>query len=124
MKTISRFFFLGIVTFIVDYTIYSLMLMANVNYMLAIVIGYSSGFAVNFYGGRKHIFTSGTKTDRFTIEISTVFLIALVGLGINIIIVNVLSYSFFTLDPYFSRIIGIGTAFFWNYAARKIFVYH
>ena len=123
MKTISRFFLLGIVTLLVDYSIYSLMLMVNVNYVIAIIIGYSSGFVVNFYGGRTHIFTLGTKADRFTIELSAVFLIALVGLGINIIIVNVLSYSFFTLNPYFSRVIGIGTAFFWNYAARKIFVY-
>lgn len=123
-QMLGRFFLLGIVSLIVDYTIYSLMLLNGINYASSIIVGYSGGFIVNFYGGRKHIFTLGAKTKRFSTELLVVFLIALTGLGINIVIVKTLSYSFFTINPYFSRVIAIGTVFFWNYAARKKFVYY
>jgi putative flippase GtrA len=124
MQMFGKFFLLGVVSLIVDYTIYSLMLLNGINYASSIIVGYSGGFIVNFYGGRKHIFTLGAKTKHFTTELLAVFLIALTGLGINIVIVKILSYSLFTISPYFSRVIAIGTVFFWNYAARKKFIYY
>ena len=124
MKGIAGFLLLGVVSTLADYVVYSLMMYAGVFYVYAIVIGYSSGFVVNFYGGRIFIFKRGAKVRHFGAELGAVFVIAFMGLLINIGIVKLLSYSLFNLDPYLSRLVGIGVAFFWNYAARKWFVYH
>ena len=50
--------------------------------------------------------------------------IAIMGALFTIGIVNVLSYSIFQMNPLLSRPIAIVIVFFWNYYARKIFVYN
>jgi len=124
MKTLRNFLLLGVVSTLIDYAVYSLMLLVGVYYIYAIILGYVSGFIANFYGGRLFIFTAGSKVKKFRVELGAVFVIAVIGLLINIGIVKLLSYSWMELDPYLSRLVGIGIAFFWNYAARKLFVYH
>ena len=124
MRTFKNFLLLGAVSTLIDYLVYSLMLWGGIYYIYAITLGYVSGFIANFYGGRIFIFTAGAKVKRFGTEITAVFVIAFLGLLINIAIVKLLSYTWLEWDPHVSRLIGIGIAFFWNYAARKFFVYH
>lgn len=124
MKTIRKFLWLGVVSTLVDYAVYSLLLLAGIDYVAAIVIGYSAGLVTNFWLGRRYVFTAGVKVKSSREEFLAVSAIAVVGMLINIVIVKLLSYSWFAFDPLFSRIVGIGTGFFWNFFARKWFVYH
>ena len=124
MKTVHKFFLLGIISTLVDYILYSIAILLDANYILAIVLGYSAGLITNYILGRKFIFTSGHKLKSSKHEFTAVFVIAVLGALFTIIIVKVLSYSSFQMDPLLSRPIAIVIVFFWNYLARKVFVYN
>ena len=124
MKEFIKFFGVGGVSTIVDYIIYFLMITLGFDYVVAIVFGYALGFWVNYTLGRKYVFVEGSKTTSGHSEFIRVFLIAFIGLLLNILIVHMLSVRFFTLDLSYSRIIAIGMVFVYNYSARKLFVYN
>lgn len=124
MKTVHKFFLLGIISTLIDYMLYSSAILLGANYIWAIVLGYSAGLLANYILGRKFIFTSGHKLKSSKHEFTAVFVIAILGALFTIIIVKVLSYSSFHMDPLLSRPIAIAIVFFWNYLARKMFVYN
>lgn len=124
MKTIHKFFLLGIISTATDYILYSSAILLGINYILAIIIGYSTGLLVNYFIGKNFIFTSGHKLKSSKYEFIAVVFIALLGALFTVAIVKILSYSLLHMDPLISRLIAIATVFFWNYFARKIFVYN
>jgi putative flippase GtrA len=124
MNQFGKFLILGALSTLVDYLIFSLLVVLDLEYVLAIVFGYTSGLLVNYFLGRRYIFTSGTKVKKAHNEIIAVTVIAIFGLLINIAVVKLFSFYLWDMDLLYSRIIAIGVAFFWNFAARKIFVYH
>lgn len=124
MRQIRNFLLLGVLSTLVDYAVYSLLLMVGVDFVTAIIVGYGTGLWVNYYIARHYIFTSGTKVNSVRTEFVAVVLIAFAGALLNIAIVKLLSYSLWQIDPMLSRVVAIGIVFFWNYFARKRFIYH
>lgn len=124
MSSAVKFLFLGVFSTAIDYVIYSLLVTIDINYVVAIFFGYSAGLLANYYIARKYIFTSGTKLGSSHKEFIAVVIIAIVGMLLNMIIVKILSYSIWDVDPLHSRVVAIGLVFFWNYFIRKFFVYH
>jgi putative flippase GtrA len=124
MNKIGKFLLLGVLSTAIDYVVYSLLIIFDINYIIAILVGYSMGLLANYYIARRYIFTEGTKLKNSHREFVAVVAIAIVGMLLNMAIVKFLSYSFWHIDPLYSRIVAIGIVFFWNYFLRKIFVYH
>ncbi len=121
MKTIKKFFILGIFSTLIDYLVYSALIYINVNYIIAICAGYFIGFLFNFYFGRKHVFDA-IKINNIYKEFFIVFIITIIGVMLNIIIVYVLK-NFLGMNYYLGRIVAIGVVFFFNYFSRKGLVY-
>jgi len=124
MKIVHKFLLLGILSTTIDYVLYSSAILLGVHYSIAIILGYSAGLLANYIIGRNFIFTSGHKLKSSKHEFAAVVFIAIFGALFTIVIVKVLSYSLFHMDPLLSRPIAIGIVFFWNYLARKVFVYN
>lgn len=124
MKQFQNFLLLGVLSTLIDYALYSLLILTGMDYVFAIVVGYSAGLAANYVIGRRYIFTEGRKTQTSHGELIAVVAIAVAGVLLNIAIVKLLSYSIWEIDPYLSRAAAIGIVFFWNYGARKLWVYH
>lgn len=124
MKTVHKFFLLGILATLVDYIFYSIVILLGIDYILAIIIGYSAGLLTNYIIARNFIFTSGHRLKSSRHEFIAVLIIAVFGALFTIAIVKMLSYSILHMDPLLSRPIAIVIVFFWNYLARKIFVYN
>ena len=124
MGEFGKFFILGAFSTALDYVVFAASLAMGIDYVVAIIFGYSTGLVFNYYAGRRYIFTSGTKLQKSHYEFVAVSLIAVFGLLINIAIVKLLSFYIWQIDPYLSRIVAIAVAFVWNYVARKLFVYH
>jgi putative flippase GtrA len=124
MNQFIKFFILGAFSTLIDFIVYTILVYSNIGYVIAIGIGYGCGFIFNFYIGRRHIFRDGIKVKNFTRELLVVLIINLVAVLLNIFIVYIL-YSYLSiLGKIYARIIAIGIVFFWNYYARKLFVYH
>lgn len=124
MRQIHKFLLLGVVSTLIDYAVYSVLIFTGVDYVAAILAGYSMGLLANYQIGRRYIFTSGVKVKSSHAEFMAVVVIAVFGALFNIAIVKLLSYSVWKLDPMLSRVIAIGVVFFWNYLARKFWVYY
>ncbi len=124
MKMVHKFLLLGVLSTLIDYTLYSSAILLGINYVFAIILGYSSGLLANYIIGRNFIFTSGHKLKSSKQEFVAVVVIAVFGALFTIAIVKILSYSLFHMDPLISRPIAIAIVFFWNYFARKLFVYN
>jgi len=124
MNQMSRFFIVGGLSTLVDYVIFSIAVSLHVHYSLGITLGYLIGFIVHFTLSKKHVFLSGSKINHPLAELFSVFLIALSGLLLNILIVWLFHNFLNLLDVFSSRIVAIILVFFWSYFARKLFVYH
>lgn len=121
MTQIRRFLYVGILSTLVDYILYSFLIYFELfPTTMAIVIGYLFGFAISFILTRSYVF-SEIKVDKIHREFAIVFSIAIVGLLLNIMIVKILHLTGF--DLYSARVVAIGVVFFFNYYARKVFVY-
>ncbi len=118
-----KFLLLGILSTVIDYAVYASLLSVGVYYMIAIVLGYSLGFTINFFLGRKLVFIHGRKVKHLQHELLGTIAIAILGVGLNILIVYLLSFAFFDIDVLYARVCAIGIVFFWNYMMRKWFVY-
>lgn len=124
MSQVRGFLLLGALTTLIDYALYALLILSGVDYVAAVVLGYSAGLWANYALGRRYVFRSGSKLSSRRKEFLAVALIAVGGLLLSILIVKLLSYSLFSLDPLLSRIAAIGVTFVWNFALRRRYVYH
>ncbi len=120
---IYHFLLLGILSTVIDYIGYISLLWMGADYRIAIVLGYSLGLMINFILGRTVVFTQGRKVRYLHHELLGIVSIAIVGVGLNILIVYLLSFVLFSLDPSLSRVFAIGMVFFWNYMMRKWVIY-
>jgi len=115
------FLYVGILATLVDYSLYSLFVYLELlNYGLATVIGYSAGFMISFFLTRNYAF-SEIKINKFHHEFLAVLAITFVGLLLNLFIVYMLVKLH--INDYSARAMAIGLVFFFNYFARKRFVY-
>ncbi len=120
MKIIGKFFIVGAISTAVDFCIYSLLVYLGVAYYIAIVIGYMSGLLVNFYLARTKVFTK-SRFKKIHHEFLAVFSVSIIAVGLNIFIVWALAQ--FGIDYYSGRAIALVLVFFFNYYARKGFIY-
>ena len=120
-KTIGKFFVVGAISTAVDYIIYSVLVYLGVAYYIAIVIGYMTGLLVNFILARKTVFTKGSRFEKIHHEFLAVFGVSILAVGLNILIVWFLAK--FGIDYYSGRAVALVVVFFFNYYARKGFIY-
>jgi len=118
---IGKFFIVGAVSTAVDYVIYSGLVYFGTPYYIAIVIGYMVGLLVNFSLARKKVFTKGSRFEKIHHEFLAVFAVSVLAVGLNIFIVWALAR--FGINYYSGRAVALVVVFFFNYYARKGFIY-
>ena len=117
----QRFLLVSIVAASIDYTLYMLLLLFNINYMIAILFGYSVGHLFSFAAGRNLAFDYTSKHSLIK-EFLYVSGIACVGLAVNLFATWGLS-SKLGFEPQYSRILAMGLSLFVNFSMRRVFVY-
>jgi len=118
---IKKFFVVGAISTVVDYSIYSFLIYCSIAYYIAIVIGYMIGFLANFVLVRKMVFVQGSRFEKVYHEFFAVFTVSVIAVGLNIFIVWFL--AIFGINYYIGRVIALVLVFFFNYYARKGFIY-
>lgn len=116
-----KFLYIGILATLVDFSLYSIIVYFEIySYSFATIIGYSTGFVISFFLTRSYVF-SEIKIDKFHYEFLVVLIITFIGLLLNLFIVYILVTL--EINNYIARGVAIGLVFFFNYFARKRFVY-
>ncbi|NLO17443.1 MAG: GtrA family protein [Arcobacter butzleri] len=119
---IIKYFFVGAMAAIVDIGVFVLLAkVLGYNYILVAIISFVLGTLVNYLLSIKYVFSSGTRYTKSK-EIGLVYSISAIGLLLNVVIIYI-SYSVLGVELVSSKLISTAIVFFWNYLARKYFVF-
>ena len=119
---IIKYFFVGGIAAAFDITFFFIFAkLAGFNYLAVGAIGFIFATLINYFLSITHVFDSGARFGKNR-EIFWVFAVSLVGLAINQV---VLFYAIGVvgIEVMLGKIAATSITFFWNYGARKYFVF-
>lgn len=119
---LGRYVLVGGSAFLVDFGAYCWLEYMGLHYLLAGVLSFIAGFLFNFLVSRWMIFRQSAASRVNVHEIISVFAISLIGLALTEGLLFV-GTDFLSMDFRVSKIAASIIVLFWNYIARKVFVY-
>lgn len=117
-----RYLFVGGCSFLIDFGVYCLLEAVGLHYLVAGVIAFIVSFAFNFFVSRILIFRTTAAEKANARELLGVAAISVTGLALTELLLY-LGTDILLIDFRLSKIIASILVLFWNYAARKLFVY-
>ena len=121
--TIVRYFLVGGAAALVDLAVFSLLVKGlHQPWFEAALVSFCFSTMVNYLLSIRFVFQSGSRFVRRHHEFGGVVLISLAGLAVNQAVLWLLIERQ-NLDPLVAKVVGIGVVFFWNYGARKYFLF-
>lgn len=122
MLQLFRYGFVGGLAFVVDYgTLFGLTHFAGVPYLWSAAIAFILGLVTNYLISISWVFAHTGKM-RIWQEFAVFAVIGIIGLGLNEGIMYV-GTDMLQLHYMVSKLISTGIVFFWNFFARKLFVF-
>jgi putative flippase GtrA len=119
---IIRYFFVGSVAALIDITIFFLFAkLAGFNYLIVGAIGFILATLVNYILSIRHVFESQVRFSRNK-EVLFVYIISLFGFIMNQLVLYT-CIDLARVEMMLSKIIATATVFFFNFYARKNFVF-
>lgn len=91
------------------------------NYLLVGLCTFLIGTLVNYLLSIRIVFQSGAQHKKKK-EVLLVYLVSSIGLGLNLLILYI-CHDGMNIDVGVSKLIATGLVFFWNYLARKKFIF-
>ena len=117
-----RYGLVGGGAFVIDFACYCLLGFLGLHYLLAGIAAFLVSFVFNFYASRVFIFKKSAPEKAGAKEFSAVITISVVGLALTELLLY-LGTGLLDFDYRASKIIASVIVLFWNYFARKRFVY-
>lgn len=119
---IVKYFAVGGIAAIVNLGIFFIFAkIMGFNYLLIAAISFVIATLVNYQLSVMHVFESGVRFEKKQ-EIFWVYAISLIGMGIDLATLR-FCVDILSIELMLSKIIATGVVFFWNYYARKHFVF-
>ena len=119
---IFRYFGVGATAATVDFLIFAVFAkLLNFNYLAVGAIGFFIATTINYFLSVRFVFESGVRFG-FKKEISLVFLISFIGLGINQAVLY-FGIGILGWEMLFIKLCATGSVFFWNFGARSEFIF-
>ena len=119
---IYRYAAVGGASALIDFLLFAIFAkILGFNYLLVGAAGFIIATTVNYFLSIRFVFMSGV---RFTFhkEILLVFLISLVGLGLNQLVLY-FGIGILAWEMLFVKVCATGSVFFWNFGARSYFIF-
>ena len=116
-----KYFFVGGVSALVDFLIFSLFFNLLNNWFIAGILSFFIAITANYYLSINFVFNSGNKFKKLH-EIYLVFFVSFIGFVLNQIILFFFIEAFI-LNVYLSKIIATSLVFMWNFSARKFYIF-
>jgi putative flippase GtrA len=119
---IIKYFFVGGTAAVVNVgTFFIFAKLLGFHYLVVNFFGFMLATLVNYVLSIKFVFQSG-KRHKKKKEISLVYLVSALGLALDTLFLY-LFIEIFIIEMMIAKIISTGLVFFWNYGARKYFVF-
>jgi len=112
---------IGLIAMLIDFAVlYFLVEFLYVNYLIAVVLAFFVAVIFNFIAQKKFTFKDQNKNHAF--QITSFFLIGIVGMGMNVGIIYV-CVEYLGLWYMFGKVFATGVAFVWNFLANKFITF-
>ncbi len=125
IKQFFSYFAVGGIAALVEWLTFFLLDLLHCPYLAATAAAFILATFVNFFLGRTFTFSGSTYGNKKK-ELAMVFLVSAIGLGFNMLLMFV-AVSLLGLNSTFlktaSKIVCTGIVFFWNFFARKLWIY-
>ena len=119
---IARYFVVGGASAAVDFSIFALLFSGlGWHWFVAASVGFILATAFNYALSVYFVFTSGVRFAKRH-EIGLVFLVSAVGLAMNQFALWV-GFKQLGIDVYLAKVLATGAVFFWNFGARRYFIF-
>jgi putative flippase GtrA len=115
-----RYVLVGGIAFVADFAVFNSVLTLQGHYVLAAVLGFVVGIAVN-YSLCVYWVWRGTQA-RTRKDLAVFTLIGVGGLLLTIVLM-IISVDLLAFDARISKIVVAGIVLFWNFGLRKVFVF-
>lgn len=118
-----RYFFVGGAAALVDIGLFTLLArVAGLPWFPVALFSFAMATLVNYVLSVRHVFESGIRFSPRH-ELLLVYVASAVGLGINQTVLW-LGIEWVHVDMLIAKLCATGTVFFWNYAARRYFIFN
>ncbi len=116
-----RYFFVGLCAALSEWAVfYAFDTIFGIHYLTATIIGLAVGMLINFILARLIAFKRDEKVS--TKEFVLVIVISLVGIGLKIFLMKVVVENI-EISKMLANMMLTAVVFWWNFLARKLFVY-
>jgi putative flippase GtrA len=118
-----RYFFVGGAAALVDFGLFALLArVAGLPWFPVALFSFTLATLLNYLLSVRHVFESGIRFTRRH-ELMLVYLVSAVGLAINQVVLW-FGIESARVDMLVAKLIATGTVFFWNYGARRYFIFN
>lgn len=115
-----KYFLVALVGLVVDYGIYIFLLkIAGVHYLISGFISFCFGFFVNFFVGRRYVFTKGSVFKSPKSEFTAILLIQLLAIAFHQLALYA-SVELLSIPPLYAKFFALAATFVWNFIGRRI----
>lgn len=119
---IAKYFLVGGAAAAVDFLLFALLVkVLDLGWMGAAGFSFCAATLVNYLLSIRHVFRSGARFAKQH-EMALVFAVSAIGLLINQSALGIL-IEWFGVDMLLAKIAATGSVFFWNYGARRHFIF-
>lgn len=116
-----RYIFVGGTAFIIDFSIYSILVLIGIHYLISAIIAFIISVLANYILSTKWVFNQSSNINK-KLEFNLFIIISTIGLGFTEILLYVFT-DFLTINPIISKIIASIIVLFWNFSARRVMFY-
>jgi putative flippase GtrA len=121
-RAIARYFAVGGAAASVDIGLFMLFAQyLGLPYLRVAAGSFVAATLVNYFLSVRFVFVSGARFRRRW-EIAMVFAVSAIGLAVNQLMLSA-GIEIAGLSLLYSKLVATGTVFFWNYFARRIFIF-
>ncbi|OGG85500.1 hypothetical protein A2392_03370 [Candidatus Kaiserbacteria bacterium RIFOXYB1_FULL_46_14] len=121
-KAFSRFAVVGALGFVVNLAVFTVVYMFLEQHIVAAIIAFSVAVTQNFFLNRGWSFSHRATSRGLPIAFVTYVLVNLLGLLVNLVILEVLIANFGVI-PFIAQTVGVGAGMFANYFGAHLFVF-
>jgi|SRR5262249_11633523 len=120
--SILVYFFVGGVSFLGNFvTFLTLVQLIGLHWVAGNVVAFVVGTFINYLLSLRFVFESKNFLER-KFEITLAFIVSAVGVALEMILIY-LAHDIANINLYISKLIAAGIVFFWNYGARRFFIF-
>ncbi len=111
----------GGIAAIVEWTSFGVLIgAAHIFYLTAVILSFIASTATNYVLSSRLVFVRGRHS--YFKEVFLLYLVSAAGLLVNLILMSLL-VGFLGMHAMPAKIVSTGIVFFWNYGARKMWIF-